>query len=73
VDEDAIDEAPEAPLPAATSYVLPDGEGELPCLAKEIPIPEGLLVGNLMCVLCEHAVVLLEVSGAVLLRKVAFS
>ena len=57
---------PEAPIPAATSYVLPDGEGELPCLAKEIPIPEGLLMGNLMCVLCEHAVVLLEVSGAVL-------
>ena len=52
---------PEAPIPAATSYVLPDGEGELPCLAKEIPIPEGLLMGNLMCVLCEHAVVLLEV------------
>ncbi len=34
----------------------------MPCLVKEIPIPEGLLVGNLMCVLCEHAVVLLEVS-----------
>ena len=56
---------PKTPLSAATSYVLPDGEGELPCLAKEIPIPEGLLTGNLMCVLCEHAVVLLEVSGAV--------
>jgi hypothetical protein len=54
---------PEGPLPAATSYVLPGGEAELPCLVKEIPIPEGLQVGNLMCVLCEHAVVLLEVSG----------
>jgi hypothetical protein len=32
------------------------------CLVKEIPIPDGLLVANLMCVLCEHAVVLLEVS-----------
>ena len=52
----------EPPLPVATSYVVP-GEGkEMPCLVKEIPIPEGLLVGNLMCVLCEHAVVLLEVS-----------
>jgi len=45
-----------------TSYVLPGGEKEMPCLVKEIPIPEGLMVGNLMCVLCEHAVVLLEVS-----------
>lgn len=53
------------PLPpaVATSYVLPAGEEELPCLVKEIPIPEGLRVGNLMCVLCEHAVVLIEVSG----------
>jgi len=50
------------PLPvAATSYVLAGGGNEMPCLVKEIPIPEGLLVGNLMCVLCEHAVVLLEV------------
>ena len=48
--------------PAAMSYVLPGGEKDMPCLVKEIPIPEGLLVGNLMCVLCEHAVVLLEVS-----------
>jgi hypothetical protein len=53
---------PEPPLPVATSYVLPGGNDELPCLVKEIPIPKGLLVGNLMCVLCEHAVVLLEVS-----------
>ena len=36
---------------------------EMPCLVKEIPIPGGLRVRNLMCVLCEHAVVLLEVSG----------
>jgi hypothetical protein len=50
------------PLPvAATSYVLAGGGHEMPCLVKEIPIPEGLLVNNLMCVLCEHAVVLLEV------------
>jgi len=48
--------------PVATSYVLPGGENEMPCLVKEIPIPEGLLVGNLMCVLAEHAVVLLELS-----------
>jgi hypothetical protein len=46
---------------AATSYVLAGGGNEMPCLVKEIPIPEGLLVSNLMCVLCEHAVVLLEV------------
>ena len=46
---------------AATSYVLAGGGNEMPCLVKEIPIPEGLLVRNLMCVLCEHAVVLLEV------------
>jgi hypothetical protein len=53
---------PELPHPVAMSYVLPGGENEMPCLVKEIPIPRGLLVGNLMCVLCEHAVVLLEVS-----------
>jgi hypothetical protein len=52
----------ESPAPVATSYVLPGRDNELPCLVKEIPIPKGLLVGNLMCVLCEHAVVLLEVS-----------
>jgi hypothetical protein len=51
-----------APYPVATSYVLPGGEKEMSCLVKEIPIPKGLLVDNLMCVLCEHAVVLLEVS-----------
>jgi len=51
------------PLPvAATSYVLAGGGNEMPCLVKEIPIPEGLLVSNLMCVLCEHAVVLLELA-----------
>lgn len=50
------------PLPvAATSYVLAGGGNEMPCLVKEIPIPEGLLVSNLMCILSEHAVVLLEV------------
>ena len=49
---------------AATSYVLAGGGNEMPCLVKEIPIPEGLLVRNLMCVLCEHAVVLLEVRQA---------
>ena len=50
--------------PTATSYVLEGGETEMSCLVKEIPIPDadGLLVANLMCVLCEHAVVLLEVS-----------
>ena len=55
----------QVPPPAAvpTSYVLRGGEKEMPCLVKEIPIPEGLLERNLMCVLCEHAVVLLEVSG----------
>jgi len=47
---------------AATSYVLAGGGNEMPCLVKEIPIPEGLLVSNLMCVLCEHAIVLLELS-----------
>lgn len=46
----------------ATSYVLPGGEKEMPCLVKEISIPAGLLNGNLMCVLCEHVVVLFEVS-----------
>ncbi|KAH9981662.1 hypothetical protein BJV74DRAFT_76861 [Russula compacta] len=53
------------PIPSpsvATSYVLPGGEKEMPCLVKEISIPEGLLNGNLMCVLCEHVVVLLELS-----------
>lgn len=60
---------PEQPLPppVATSYVLPAGEEEMPCLVKEIPIPEGLRAGNLMCVLCEHAVVLIEVSGTLTL------
>jgi hypothetical protein len=55
---------PELLLPpfVPTSYVLSGGEKEMPCLVKEIPIPEGLLERNLMCVLCEHAVVLLEVS-----------
>jgi hypothetical protein len=55
---------PQEPLPppVTTSYVLRGGEKEMPCLVKEIPIPEGLLDRNLMCVLCEHAVVLLEVS-----------
>ena len=48
--------------PPTTSYVLHGGETEMPCLVKEIPIPDGLLVANLVCVLCEHAVVLLEVS-----------
>ncbi|KAH9961892.1 hypothetical protein BC827DRAFT_241059 [Russula dissimulans] len=50
------------PVEGATSYVLPGGENEMPCLVKEIPIPEGLLTENLMCVLSEHAVVLLELS-----------
>ena len=54
-------EPPPPPPPAATSYVLLGGEEEMSCLVKEIPIPDGLLVANLMCVLCEHAVVLLEV------------
>ena len=49
------------PVAAATSYVLAGGGNEMPCLVKEIPIPEGLVVRNLMCVLCEHAIVLLEV------------
>lgn len=53
---------PPSPVPAAMSYVLLGGEEEMTCLVKEIPIPDGLLVANLMCVLCEHAVVLLEVS-----------
>ena len=53
---------PPPPPPVATSYVLLGGEEEMSCLVKEIPIPDGLLVANLMCVLCEHAVVLLEVS-----------
>ncbi len=57
---------PLPPPPAVTSYVLPGGEKEMPCFVKEIPIPDGLLVANLMCVLCEHAVVLLEVSGGYL-------
>jgi hypothetical protein len=51
------------PPTVPTSYILRGGEKEMPCLVKEIPIPEGLLERNLMCVLCEHAVVLLEVSG----------
>lgn len=55
-------EPPPPPPPAATSYVVLGGEKEMSCLVKEIPIPDGLLVANLMCVLCEHAVVLLEVS-----------
>ena len=55
--------------PVATSYVLPGGEKEMSCLVKEIPIPKGLLVDNLMCVLCEHAVVLLEVSQFAILPK----
>ena len=54
-------EPPPPPSPAATSYVLLGGDEEMSCLVKEIPIPDGLLVTNLMCVLCEHAVVLLEV------------
>ena len=49
------------PFPVATSYVVAGGGNEMPCLVKEIPIPDGLLVSNLMCVLCEHAIVLLEV------------
>ena len=53
---------PPPPHTAATSYVVQGGEEEMTCLVKEIPIPDGLLVANLMCVLCEHAVVLLEVS-----------
>jgi hypothetical protein len=53
---------PSPPSAAATSYVLQGGEEEMTCLVKEIPIPDGLLVANLMCVLCEHAVVLFEVS-----------
>ena len=52
---------PVAAAAAATSYVLAGGGNEMPCLVKEIPIPEGLVVRNLMCVLCEHAIVLLEV------------
>ena len=56
---------PQDPLPprVPTSYILRGGEKEMPCLVKEIPIPEGLPERNLMCVLCENAVVLLEVSG----------
>ena len=61
------EQPPPPPLPShptATSYVLQGGETEMSCLVKEIPIPDAdrLLVANLMCVLCEHAVVLLEVS-----------
>ena len=41
------------------------------CLVKEIPIPKGLMVDNLMCVLCEHAVVLLEVSQPCYTSQVA--
>lgn len=55
-------EPPPPPAPPATSYVVQGGEEEMTCLVKEIPIPDGLLVANLMCVLCEHAVVLLELS-----------
>jgi hypothetical protein len=57
-------EPPPTPPPpsAAASYVDLGGDEEMTCLVKEIPIPDGLLVANLMCVLCEHAVVLLEVS-----------
>lgn len=60
-----------APAPVATSYVLPGGEREMSCLVKEIPIPKGLMVDNLMCVLCEHAVVLLEVSQPCYTSQVA--
>jgi hypothetical protein len=52
----------EHPPPLPTSYVVPGGDKEMSCLVKEIPIPEGLLVTNLVCVLCEHAIILLEVS-----------
>lgn len=56
---------PPPPPTTATSYVVLGGEEEMTCLVKEIPIPDGLLVANLMCVLCEHAVVLLEVSETI--------
>jgi hypothetical protein len=55
--------------PAAASFVVLGGDEEMTCLVKEIPIPDGLLVANLMCVLCEHAVVLLEVSEAIFFRS----
>ncbi|KAI0263636.1 hypothetical protein BC834DRAFT_971314 [Gloeopeniophorella convolvens] len=46
---------------AGTACVLPGTDGQLPCLAKEIPLPDGPLVTcNLVCVLCEDVVVLLE-------------
>jgi hypothetical protein len=51
--------------PAASggfSYLLHGDETALPCLVKEIPIPDGSLVGSLMCVLDEDAVALVEAS-----------
>jgi hypothetical protein len=65
--------APAPPSPAATSYVLLGGEEEMSCLVKEIPIPDRLLVANLMCVLCEHTVVLLEVSETTIYFQVALA
>jgi hypothetical protein len=58
----SLRERPELAAPGGLSYILPGGEKELPCLVKEIPIPQALLVGTLMCVLCEDVVVLAEVS-----------
>jgi hypothetical protein len=58
----SLPECPELAALGGLSYILPGGETELPCLVKEIPIPKALLMGTLMCVLCEDVVVLAEVS-----------
>jgi hypothetical protein len=58
----SLRDRPELAAPGGLSYILPGGEKELSCLVKEIPIPNALLVGTLMCVLGEDVVVLAEVS-----------
>jgi hypothetical protein len=58
----SLPERPELAAPGGLSYILSGGETELPCLVKEIPILKALLVGTLMCMLCEDVVVLAKVS-----------